>query len=309
MLPVDSIHTDEVTEVRSRKANPAAEAKKVAELATSMESEGQIQPIVVRPDGAADAWKIIAGARRCAAGRVIQTKTGKPYLIKAMIVQKTDAEARKAAIHENLQRENYTAPELARLIADMRERNGWQNAANWSDLVAKELGVSRATVTEHYKLLQLKPELLKKGESGQMSAQSLLLTAGVAETRQDAVIKRAEELAEKEEKKAPKSDAKAKGAEEEKGKVKHKHVLKAAREQDALKDYKPRNRGEIMAFADEILESADPYHPLIQDYFKTFRDKWATGRVGDRGLLNKLDAINEALGESKSKSKKSAPAA
>jgi ParB/RepB/Spo0J family partition protein len=325
-LSLDQITLDPVTDVRS---GPVAkdETAKIEALAKSMFMNGQIHPVVVRPNGQEGKYLLVAGRRRFAAKKLMAELAAsgkhpelaeKPITIDALIVNKSDDEAWAASIQENLQRRQFSPIELAQNIVDIKKRKGW-DGEDWSKHVAEFLHVSRATVTQHAKLLDLPKELRDKVHRGELSAQSAFDLREVQERQGAAkaveVAKRAEELAQEEEKEQPvkaksgKADAKDgksaksgkadKADAEEKGKVKRKHVLAAAREAETI--IKPRTRNEIVGFFQEILDSADPYPEPIQDFCKTLVNRWAAGTVGDRALLNKLDIIAEMCGEKRAR--------
>ena len=314
-LTLDQINLDPVTDVRT---GPKAkdEEEKIDYLAQSIFEQGQLQPILVRPNGAAGSYNLIAGRRRFAAFNRMRdiAESGKPQVIaealkermpltiKALVVNKTDDEAFAAAIQENLQRRDFSAIDFAQNIADIRKRYDW-NASDWSNKVADFLRVSRATVTQHVKLLDMPKDIQAKVHKGQLSAQSAFDLYSVKESQREQVLAKAEELAKEEEaeeakkpKKAVKAD-KGEKAEAESGKIKRKHILEAARQSEALQQAKPRTRNEILALFSDVLESADPYADPIVDLFSTVVNRWATGQVGDRAVYNKLNALNELVAD------------
>lgn len=299
-LALDEIELDPVTDVRPGPV-PKDEAAKIDALAKSMYEQGQAQPIVVRP-GENGKYKLIAGRRRLAAKKLIADKTGEPVTIDSLIRESSDDEAWSLSIQENLQRRQFSPIELAQNIMDVKKRKGL-DGEDWTKHVAEFLHVSRATVSQHAKLLELPADIRMKVHKGDLSAQSAFDLYAVDEGKREQVLKDAEKLADKEAKESKsrvngngngngKSEA---GESEEKGKVKRKHVLDAARANDALAQYKPRTRNELIGFFEEILESTDPYPEAIQQFASTFVKKWATGQVGDKSLRNKLDAISEMI--------------
>ena len=302
-LALDKISLDPITDVRT---GPVAkdETAKIDDLARSMYEQGQLQPILVRPD-ANGGYLLVAGRRRYAAKKIIATLTNEPVTIDALVVSKNDEEAWSASLQENLQRRQFSPIELAQNIIEIKKRKGL-DGDDWSKHVAEFLHVSRATITQHAKLLELDAATRAKVHKGEISAQSAFDLHAVKEDKRAQVLAEAEKLAEAEaaeeaaKPRRPRSKAEEKAAaaaEPEKGKVKRKHVLEAARKSEALTQTKPLTRGEILAFFDGILESTDPYPDAICEFCKTLTGRWATGIVGDRALLNKLDAIAEIIGE------------
>ncbi len=86
---------------------------KLKELAVSIQSEGLIEPIIVRPKS--DGYELIAGERRLRAVRdFTEMET-----IQAQIVIASNLQARRIAAAENLQREDLSAIESIEAIVDI----------------------------------------------------------------------------------------------------------------------------------------------------------------------------------------------
>ena len=86
------------------KANPYQPRREIAEkqvkeLAQSIQSEGLLQPIVVRSTG--KGYELIAGERRLRAFKFLKSKT-----IPCRVIEASDASSASLALIENLQREN-----------------------------------------------------------------------------------------------------------------------------------------------------------------------------------------------------------
>ena len=103
------------------------------ELAASIQREGLIEPIVVRPKN--DRYELIAGERRF---RAVRDYTGMET-IQAHIVKASDLQARRISAAENLQREDLSAIESieavveivdAELIGDKEYASMGKNAAD-----------------------------------------------------------------------------------------------------------------------------------------------------------------------------------
>jgi len=89
------------------------DGNKQKELAASIESEGLIEPIIVRPKG--DRYELIAGERRFRAVRdFTEMET-----IQAQVVIAGDLQARRIATAENLQREDLSSIETIEAIAEI----------------------------------------------------------------------------------------------------------------------------------------------------------------------------------------------
>ena len=86
---------------------------KLKELAVSIQSEGLIEPIIVRPKS--DGYELIAGERRLRAVRdFTEMET-----IQAQIVIAGDLQARRIAAAENLQREDLSSIETIEAIVEI----------------------------------------------------------------------------------------------------------------------------------------------------------------------------------------------
>lgn len=323
-LSLDKVALDPITDVRSGPAGKD-ETVRIDNLAKSMYEEGQLQPIVVRP-GTDGTYLLIAGRRRFLAKQLIakhladNKQLNSPVTIDAIVVDKDDDQAYIAAIQENLQRKQFSPIELAGNIAEIRRRKDF-NGPDWSKQVADFLRVSRATVTTHAALLELPVDIRAKTHRGELTAQMAFDLLSVAKAKGTAkaqeVLADAEEAAKTEAaEKAAKAGKPGKGKSNEptpvsgsknsvpdKARVTREHILDAARKTDSIQ--KPRTRAEILALFEAVLESADPYPPLMVDFCKTLVTRYATGLVGDRGILNKLDAISEALTEKPARKKAS----
>jgi len=122
-------------------------SQQVEELARSVQSEGLLQPIVVRPKG--QSFELIAGERRFRAFQHLGQTT-----IPARIIQASDASSAALALIENLQRENLNPIDEAMGYASLvRDFDLTQEAA------AERVGKGRATVANSLRLLGLEVEL------------------------------------------------------------------------------------------------------------------------------------------------------
>ncbi len=139
-------------EVKAIVANPYQPRREihqehVEELAKSIQSEGLLQPVVVRAkDGK---FELIAGERRLHAFRHLKLKT-----IPARIIEASDASSATLALIENLQRENLNPIDEALGYASLvRDFDLTQEAA------AERVGKGRATVANALRLLTLGSEI------------------------------------------------------------------------------------------------------------------------------------------------------
>ena len=134
------------------KANPyqprrVISEKQVKELAMSIQSEGLLQPIVVRSTG--KGYELIAGERRLRAFKFLKSKT-----IPCRVIEASDASSASLALIENLQRENLNPIDEALGYASLvRDFDLTQEAA------ADRVGKGRATVANALRLLSLSDEI------------------------------------------------------------------------------------------------------------------------------------------------------
>jgi ParB family chromosome partitioning protein len=134
------------------KANPYQPRREIAEkqveeLARSIQSEGLLQPIVVR--SIAKGFELIAGERRFRAFKFLKSKT-----IPCRVIEASDASSASLALIENLQRENLNPIDEALGYASLvRDFDLTQEAA------ADRVGKGRATVANALRLLSLSDEI------------------------------------------------------------------------------------------------------------------------------------------------------
>jgi len=150
-LPIDQVVTNPH---QPRKViDPAA----IQELASSIESEGLLQPIVVRPvDGG---YELIAGERRWRAHQHLKRTN-----ILARILPTNDLASASLSLIENLQREELNPIEEAMgyqsLIADFKLSQ---------QEVSQKMGKSRSHIANLLRLLQLDGELKRWLSDGELS--------------------------------------------------------------------------------------------------------------------------------------------
>lgn len=133
--------------------------KALSELAKSIEQNGIIQPLLVRPmsDGS---YQLVAGERRWRAARMAGL-TEVPVTIREM----TDEEASVFALIENLQREDLNPVEEAQGLKSLIETYGFTQ-----EETADRVGKSRVAVTNTLRLLKLPDSVLKLLGDGKLTA-------------------------------------------------------------------------------------------------------------------------------------------
>lgn len=144
------------------------------DLASSIRSQGIIQPIVVRQVGE-ESYEIIAGERRWRASQLAQLD-----IIPCLIKDVPDEAAVAIALIENIQREDLNAMEeaiaLQRLLSEFELTH---------QQVADAVGKSRASVTNLLRLNQLNDDvklLLEHGDIEMGHARALLALDGLAQS-------------------------------------------------------------------------------------------------------------------------------
>lgn len=131
----------------------------LVELMESVEQEGLLQPILVRPNGARG-YELISGERRL---KVFQRL--KRVEIPALVRSMSDLESATSALQENLKREQLTDFEvslaLKQLIAMFeREEGAPQNIT----VLSKRLGISRPALYRYVSFHELPPKVLSELE-------------------------------------------------------------------------------------------------------------------------------------------------
>ena len=144
-------HTDEVPidEVSPNPDQPRTNFKKEAleELAASIEKDGLLQPILVRPVGV-KRYQIIAGERRWQACKLMGLKT-----VPVRIKEADDDQALELALVENIQRSDLNPIEEAYGYRRMMERRNLTQSE-----VAQAMSKGRSTVANALRLLELPEE-------------------------------------------------------------------------------------------------------------------------------------------------------
>jgi ParB family chromosome partitioning protein len=168
-LPLGSIRPN------SRQPRRRLDGEGIDELAESIQSQGLVQPIVVRtsPDGG---YELIAGERRWRAARVAGLAT-----VPALVRESDDRDSLLLALVENVAREDLTPVDEARAYAVLMDEFG----LGLGD-VAERVGRSKPTVSNRVRLLELPDDVLGLLERGQLTeghARAVLAVPGNEERR------------------------------------------------------------------------------------------------------------------------------
>lgn len=156
-----SIMTLSINEVEPNREQPRKEFDEnaLSELSKSIEQNGVIQPILVRPV-TGGTYQIVAGERRWRAARMAGL-TEVPVIIREM----SDEEAAVFALIENLQREDLNPIEEAVGIRSLIDEFGMTQ-----DEAADRVGKSRVAVTNTLRLLKLPENILSMVAKGKITA-------------------------------------------------------------------------------------------------------------------------------------------
>ena len=151
-----------ITEVKSSPLNPRNDFRDedLAELAESIRTKGLVQPIIVRPDGMAGGYEIVAGERRWRAAQ----KAG-IHTIPVIIRELTDREVLELAIIENVQRQDLNAIEEATGYRELIERFDYKQ-----EELSEIIGKSRSHVANTLRLLKLPNGVQSLVQQGRLTA-------------------------------------------------------------------------------------------------------------------------------------------
>ena len=151
-----------LSEIEPRRAQPRKtfDAEALSQLADSIAANGLIQPIVVREREGTDFYQIIAGERRWRAAKMAGLSE-----VPVVILEADDKKASEYALIENIQREDLNPIEEAMGYESLIDEYGMTQ-----EQVAKQVGKSRAAVTNAMRLLDLPDEVLKLVSEKTLSA-------------------------------------------------------------------------------------------------------------------------------------------
>lgn len=148
---------------------------KLRELAHSLRSVGQIQPILLRPHPLREGrYMIVVGERRWrASGSEFDDDNGSIPKLKSIIAPLTEYEAARMQIDENEKREDVSPVAIARGYKRLFDMFGKQRPSGEGDRwtrVADEVGISRRQVLRYAALLSLPKDMIEALDRGALSA-------------------------------------------------------------------------------------------------------------------------------------------
>lgn len=150
----------DINDIRPNSAQPRRnfDEVKLGELASSIRTNGVIQPIIVRESSSG--YELVAGERRWRAARMADLRK-----VPCIVRNFDDRQNAIVAIIENMQREDLDPIEEALGLKSMTEKYGFTQ-----EQVSASLGRSRTYITNSIRLLKLPEEIQQYVSSGQMSA-------------------------------------------------------------------------------------------------------------------------------------------
>ncbi len=134
------------------------DSAKLAELSSSIEQEGVLQPILLVRRG--ERFEVVAGERRLRAARAAGLER-----VPAMLTEVSEKESLKLALVENLQRDDLDPIEEAHAFRIMIEDFAWTQ-----DELGAYLNRDRSTISNTLRLLQLPEEVQAMLARGSLSA-------------------------------------------------------------------------------------------------------------------------------------------
>jgi ParB family transcriptional regulator, chromosome partitioning protein len=159
-LPVDQIHPN------PRQPRRRFEPDAATGLASSVRTQGLLQPIVVRPRPEGG-WELIAGERRWRAAKDAKLET-----VPALVREADDRDTLLLSLVENVAREQLSAVEEARAYAMLLDEFG----LSLGD-VAERVGKAKPTISNRVRLLELPEDvlwMLARGDLTERHARAVL---------------------------------------------------------------------------------------------------------------------------------------
>lgn len=155
------------------------------ELASSIEENGVIQPIIVQRKG--EGYRIVAGERRWRAARIAGLS-----VIPAIVRDLSDKETMAQALIENIQREDLNPIEEASAMDNLLKTHKLTQ-----EQLAKKLGKPRATIANTLRILNLDEslqEFVSRGDLSEGHAKAILALKDKEDQRKVADVIMAREL-------------------------------------------------------------------------------------------------------------------
>lgn len=173
-LPIDQV----VESTQNPRKHFAAD--RLNELAASIREKGVIEPLVVRPNGTAHSFEIVAGARRFRAARAAGLTT-----VPAVIRAYSDEQVLELMLVENIQRTDLSPLDQARGYRALIDANPTKHSA---ESIATRIGMSPAWVWDRLKLNDLVREAKVLLEQERMTVGHAILIARQTPANQTRII-------------------------------------------------------------------------------------------------------------------------
>jgi ParB family chromosome partitioning protein len=157
VIPLDKIYPNP--------DQPRIEFGDLSDLTSSIEEQGVLEPLLVKPERDTGRYMIIAGERRWRASALAGLK--EVPCIELDIDEKSIAEI---ALVENLQRKDLTIWEIADGLADLKARYNHTH-----DDIAKKIGKSRTTITESLAIAGLPEDIRARCLDAKIKSKSTLV--------------------------------------------------------------------------------------------------------------------------------------
>jgi len=173
----------EVVEVDPAKVQPNPEQPRkrfpineLEMLKSSIARDGFLQPIVVRRNG--DAYQLVVGERRVRAAQDLGLEK-----IPAIVMSVGDDRLLELALIENVQREDLNPIELAQGYRQLMGVKGWTQEA-----LAENLGLSRSSVSNTLRLLDLPEDMQGAIVRGQISMGHAKVLLSVSDPKEQRLL-------------------------------------------------------------------------------------------------------------------------
>ncbi|OPL19675.1 MAG: hypothetical protein AVO35_01505 [Candidatus Aegiribacteria sp. MLS_C] len=155
-LVVTEVHIDEI-EPNPFQPRKEWDRDEISSLAVSIRSQGILQPLIVRTSGAG--YQLIAGERRLRAAREAGLRT-----VPVMVREADDQQMLALALVENIQRKDLGPVEKAEAFMMLSSQFGLTQ-----EELGERVGMSRSTVANFLRLLDLPEKVLDLMRSGELS--------------------------------------------------------------------------------------------------------------------------------------------
>jgi len=152
-IPVNAISPN------PRQPRSIFDAEELAELATSIQQHGVIQPLIITRGETPNQFILIAGERRLMAAKKAGLET-----VPAILRDSSEQERLELALIENVQRADLSALETAEAYRQLADEFNLSHGE-----IAKRVGKSRVSITNTLRLLNLPPSVLEALSAGRIS--------------------------------------------------------------------------------------------------------------------------------------------